>query len=67
MKKLFETVKAWLRSRVTAMKSEKGRWKRERLMADTGVRGLLYAVSAINRKSIIVLRRIGGHWQVKTA
>ena len=26
----------------------------------------LYAVSAINRKSIIVLRRIGGHWQVKT-
>ena len=22
----------WLRSRVTAMKSEKGRWKRERLM-----------------------------------
>ena len=25
----------------------------------------LYAVSAINRKSIIVLRRIGGHWQVK--
>ena len=27
--------------------------------------GYLYAVSAINRKSIIVLRRIGGHWQVK--
>ena len=27
----------WLRSRVTAMKSEKGRWKRERLMADTGI------------------------------
>ena len=25
----------------------------------------LYAVSAINRKSIIVLRHIGGHWQVK--
>ena len=38
----------WLRSRVTAMKSEKGRWKRERLMADTGIRGLLYAVSAIS-------------------
>lgn len=38
----------WLRSRVTAMKSEKGRWKRERLMADTGIHGLSYAVSAIS-------------------
>ena len=31
MKKLFETVKAWLRSRVTAMKSEKGRMKSEKV------------------------------------
>ena len=31
MKKLFETVKAWLRSRVTAMKSEKGRVKSEKV------------------------------------
>ena len=31
MKKLFETVKAWLRSRVTAMKSEKGRLKSEKV------------------------------------
>ena len=30
MKKLFETVKAWLRSRVTAMKSEKERVKSEK-------------------------------------
>ena len=30
MKKLFETVKAWLRSRVTAMKREKGRGKSEK-------------------------------------
>lgn len=31
MKKLFETVKAWLRSKVTAMKSEKGRMKSEKV------------------------------------
>ena len=31
MKKLFETVKAWLRSRVTAMKREKGRGKSEKV------------------------------------
>ena len=31
MKKLFETVRAWLRSRVTAMKSEKGRMKSEKV------------------------------------
>ena len=31
MKKLFETIKAWLRSRVTAMKSEKGREKSEKV------------------------------------
>ena len=28
--------------------------------------GKLYAVSAINRMSFIVLWRIGGHWQVKS-
>ena len=37
MKKLFETVKAWLRSRVTAMKSEKGRGKSEKVKYTRGV------------------------------
>ena len=31
MKKLFETVKAWLRSRVTALRSEEGKVKSEEL------------------------------------
>ena len=31
MKKLFETIKAWLRSRVTALRSEEGKVKSEEL------------------------------------
>ena len=31
MKKLFETVRAWLRSRVTALRSEEGKVKSEEL------------------------------------
>ena len=33
-------------------------------MADTGVRRLLYAVSAISLLSIIALPLLGGGWQV---
>ena len=33
-------------------------------MADTGVRGLLYMVSAISSLSIIALSLIGGEWQM---
>ena len=35
------------------------------LMADTGVHGLLYAVSAISLLSIIALPLLGGGWQMK--
>ncbi len=38
---------------------------RDRLYALHRLHGNLYAVSAINHKSFIVLLHIGGHWQVK--
>ena len=56
MKKLFETIKAWLRSRVTAMKSEKGRMKSEKVKGKQSI--VNSPLSIVNSKKSLTLPEV---------
>ena len=56
MKKLFETVKAWLRSRVTAMKSEKGRVKSAKVKGKQSI--VNSPLSIVNSKKSLTLPEV---------